>query len=716
MARTIFEFSGYLLDSGEQRFQKDGFDIQLPPKVFAVLEALLENQGQLVSNDDILQSVWKETFVEEGNIRYCVHSLRKILGDGFIETVPKRGYRFIAEVKAYSPDEFIKKFADGRIEETSSIATAAAASSNYRRISFAVILVLGFLFLYLRVPSGGESLSISRSPQAPQSLRYERLTASGRAFFVGLSRDDQHAAYVVHTEDNKYSLILHNLPSGSETTIIAPQELQIFNVQFSADGRFIYYGAHNAAERLAIYRIPLYGGSTQAITDRLTHSFSISPDGEWLAFYRRDPEAGIHELNVCRSGDCSDYRTVTTRGNGSGFVIWGASPSWSPDGTRLLSAVFTKDENGGRAKHHLVEIDLASGETSPIVEPDWHSVHQAYWSNDGREIMLLARENAGDPVQIWRLEYPSGKAERVTNDDNDYREFRPSSDFGFFIASTWSKSENLFLVPLSDPGSAKQLTFDIAGSNGAWGIKWTPDGRYILHTKASGYQIGNLWRLDLETSESKQLTFDKAALPLSIDVTPDGSFAVFSSNRTGTRHIWRVDLDGTNLRQISAEEGAVHPEISPDGKWLYFGAKGLLKMPIEGGEATQVLTDGTANHRVSPTDPTKFVGHYFDPTAKEQPYKLGLFSENDNQKPRDLNIPGRIVEWKHDGSGVYYIDSSGESFSNIWFLPLNGQKPIQITNFSDQIISNFSLSPDGSTFALSRGSAVGNIVKVNIRK
>ncbi len=713
MARTIFEFNGFLLDSGEQRFQNDGNDIVLPPRVFAVLKVFLENPGQLVSNDELMQAVWKETFVEEGNIRYCVHSLRKILGNGHIETVPKRGYRFTADVQAYTADEFIRKFAVAPVEETQRRDLSIRVEPKHKRIGFAALVALGVLFLFLRVPSGGEDPPIF---QPSRELQYDRITASGRAFFVGLSRDDQHAAYVVHTEDNRYSLVLHNLPSSSETTIIAPQELQIFNIQFSPDGKYIYYSAHNAASRLAVFRIPLYGGPPQMITDGLAHCFSISPDGEWLAFYNRIPEANVHELNVCRSGDCSKHRTVTTRGDGSGFVIWGASPSWSPDGTKLLSAAFSKNEDGGPARHHLIEIDLATGQEQPIAAPDWHSVHQSYWSSGGNEIMALVREDVGDPVQIWRLKYPSGSAERVTNDSSDYREFRPSSDFSFLIASTWSKSENLFLVPVSDPRSAQQLTFDVAGSNGAWGIKWTPDGKQLLHTKANGYQTGDLWRLNLETLESVQLTFDKDTLPLSIDVMPDGNSAVFSTNRTGHRHIWQIGLDGTNLRQVTPGDGAGHPEISPDGNWLYFSAKGLWKMPLEGGEAVQVLAEGTTNHRISPTDPTKFIGHYHDPAAKEQPYKLALFSEIENAKPRDLNIPGRLVEWKLDGSGVYYVDSSGESFSNIWFLPLNDTKPVQITNFSDQIISNFSLSPNGRTFAVSRGSAVGNIVRIDLRK
>jgi len=110
MRGNIYAFEGFLLDEAEQRLQKDGVEIQLPPRIFDVLRILVARHGTLVSYEELMDSVWGETFVEEGNLRYSVHALRKALGPGLIETVAKKGYRFSAEVRAIEREEFITQY------------------------------------------------------------------------------------------------------------------------------------------------------------------------------------------------------------------------------------------------------------------------------------------------------------------------------------------------------------------------------------------------------------------------------------------------------------------------------------------------------------------------------------------------------------------------------------------------------------------------------
>jgi DNA-binding winged helix-turn-helix (wHTH) protein/TolB-like protein len=109
MQGKIYEFEGFLLDEAQQRLQKDGVDIQLPPRIFDVLRFLVARHGTLVSYEELMDAVWGETFVEEGNLRYSVHALRKALGAGLIETVAKKGYRFTADVRAIEREEFITR-------------------------------------------------------------------------------------------------------------------------------------------------------------------------------------------------------------------------------------------------------------------------------------------------------------------------------------------------------------------------------------------------------------------------------------------------------------------------------------------------------------------------------------------------------------------------------------------------------------------------------
>jgi TolB-like protein/DNA-binding winged helix-turn-helix (wHTH) protein len=106
----LYEFGPFRLDPKEHTLLRDGRPIPLRPKVFDLLLVLIENRGHLVDKEQLMSVVWQEQFVEEGNINKNVSMLRRALGEGdngqqFIETVPKRGYRFIGDVRKVKTDE-----------------------------------------------------------------------------------------------------------------------------------------------------------------------------------------------------------------------------------------------------------------------------------------------------------------------------------------------------------------------------------------------------------------------------------------------------------------------------------------------------------------------------------------------------------------------------------------------------------------------------------
>src|SRR5262245_36939488 len=102
--RQLYEFGPFRLDVDERLLMRDGRMTPLPPKVFDTLLVLVENSGRVVSKDELMQSLWPDTFVEESNLTQNISQLRRALGDGaagaqYIETIPKRGYRFVAGVQ-----------------------------------------------------------------------------------------------------------------------------------------------------------------------------------------------------------------------------------------------------------------------------------------------------------------------------------------------------------------------------------------------------------------------------------------------------------------------------------------------------------------------------------------------------------------------------------------------------------------------------------------
>jgi TolB-like protein/Tfp pilus assembly protein PilF len=106
----IFEFGSYVLNPPERLLLREGAPVEVPPRVFDLLLALVSRGGHLLEKEELLRTVWQDSFVEEGNVNRQISTLRRILGDGpesarYIETVPKRGYRFVAPVRQRLPEE-----------------------------------------------------------------------------------------------------------------------------------------------------------------------------------------------------------------------------------------------------------------------------------------------------------------------------------------------------------------------------------------------------------------------------------------------------------------------------------------------------------------------------------------------------------------------------------------------------------------------------------
>src|SRR6266404_1394057 len=103
-----YQFKSFRLDVGERQLLNNNKPVPLTPKAFDVLAFLVERSGHLVEKDELMQTVWTDSFVEEANVARIVHTLRKVLGEDengnkYIETVAKKGYRFVAEVTADVP-------------------------------------------------------------------------------------------------------------------------------------------------------------------------------------------------------------------------------------------------------------------------------------------------------------------------------------------------------------------------------------------------------------------------------------------------------------------------------------------------------------------------------------------------------------------------------------------------------------------------------------
>jgi TolB-like protein/DNA-binding winged helix-turn-helix (wHTH) protein len=136
-SQHLYEFGPYRLDTAEQLLLREGEPVPLTPKAFETLVALVERSGHLVEKDELIKVVWSDAFVEESNLTNNVYALRKLLGPGengrsYIETVPKRGYRFTAPVRELTAEALVvEKRTLTRVVTEETVADAASPESMF---------------------------------------------------------------------------------------------------------------------------------------------------------------------------------------------------------------------------------------------------------------------------------------------------------------------------------------------------------------------------------------------------------------------------------------------------------------------------------------------------------------------------------------------------------------------------------------------------------
>jgi len=723
--KHFYEFSDFRIDPEERVLLHDGKVAPLTPKLFDTLLALVERNGKVVSKDELMKFVWPDTFVEEGNLTQNISMLRKLLGERpdepqYIETVPRRGYRFVASVKEVaeeSLDPVVQK--PPKLESVSGQTATLSAEPPLSRIGRhkrGALLVLATLMAVIAGVAFGLSKLIGlNQPKAPlTAMTVARLTHTGKAARAAISPDGMYVVHVIE-ESDKQSLWLRQVATSSEIQIAPPAEVTYIGITFSPDGNFIYYvrgrqrdlREGSFGERGTLYKMPALGKAEKKLIENVDGHITLSPDGAWLAFVRQYPNQGKSALMLAKA-DGAEEKELATRKFPDNFLP--AGPAWSPDGKIIACATnnFTSD----RPYRGVVGISVADGAEKPIGSKHWYGVtRRLAWLTDGSGILVIGAEYSRGLNQIWRLSYPGNEAQRVVNDLNDYADLSLTADSKTLAAVRADRLVNIWVAPDGNAGRAKSITAGAGREDGIRGLTWTPDGRIIYRSMAG--DVPQLRIMGADGTGGKQLSvdgnehFDPA-------VSPDGRYIVWSSSPTGRRHIWRMDIDGANPRQLTSGSNEWQPEYTPDGKWLVYQAMGysLWKTPTDGGAPTQ-LTGGLSSRPAIALDGKWVAFNRLDEASGQ--WRIAVIRFEGGSPHKIFNVPSssiyRAIRWTPDGRGVAYPITLG-SVSNIWTQPLDGGPPRQLTDFKDQLIFDFAWSRDGKQLALSRGVVNSDVVLI----
>jgi DNA-binding winged helix-turn-helix (wHTH) protein/TolB-like protein/Tfp pilus assembly protein PilF len=193
----IYRFGPFQLDVAERRLARDGASVEITPKVFDLLVLLVEHRGRLLEKGQLLDALWPDSHVEESNLSVNVSALRKALGEGpdqrlFVETVPKRGYRFVAEVEALTTPAAEPLPPPGSPPSPAVAAAPRApgadgARGSPRRRRLALAVAAGMVVL-----AGGALLWSSRPPRVRSLavLPFKPLAESGGVDHLGVGMAD----------------------------------------------------------------------------------------------------------------------------------------------------------------------------------------------------------------------------------------------------------------------------------------------------------------------------------------------------------------------------------------------------------------------------------------------------------------------------------------------------------------------------------------------
>jgi Tol biopolymer transport system component len=363
----------------------------------------------------------------------------------------------------------------------------------------------------------------------------------------------------------------------------------------------------------------------------------------------------------------------------------------------------------------LVEIGVEGGEQRTITDRRWGAIDDVAWLSDGSGLMMTASERSDGSNRVWLITYPGGDLRQVTSDLNNYWQLSVTKDSSILVTTLKQQAADTNLyIQAGDAGAAARLTSGSARMDGWSGISWTPDGKIVYSSGASGKS--EIWMMDSDGGNQKQLTVDLGSGTRGLSVSPDGRYIVFVSKRAGPPQVWRVDIDGGNPKQLTFGVVGFNPFFSPDGRWVFYfdGAETphASKVSIDGGEPVE-LTSPFSN----------IVPRGFSPDGKLFAYKpsgvqrgrkgLDIASTEDGKPIKRLELP-RNIQWAPDGKSITYQEKS-DGFSNLWLLPLGGGPPKQLTNFKDKEDGGkeFAWSRDGKYLVFNRTFQASDIVLIN---
>jgi DNA-binding winged helix-turn-helix (wHTH) protein/Tol biopolymer transport system component len=626
---TSFHVGPWLVEVPLNRLRNNGATIQLEPKIMQVLVRLAETPGEVVRKEELIRSVWAETFVTDDVLTRSISELRKALEDDarqprFIETIPRSGYRLLVTSTAAQSEA---AYGSLGLPQTAGPFTAQRPTNKVIAGALAA-LALTVALAWWMWPD-----------PAPALAGYKQLTSDGERKIGPLAADEGRIYFVART--GKGRALAQVSVHGGEASLIPTslgEDADLLGVSPDFSELLLFSSSNDTAER-PLYALPLPAGSPRPIGNIVASDATWSSDGGQIAF------AHERSLYIARR-DGSDLRRI----------IELPSPpfglSWSPSG-EIIRFYLARKNGPGR---ELWEVS-SSGTHLQRLFPRWDgtfSGRAGTWTPDGRwyvfgafregrMVVCAVREHGRfwpwprtEPVQLTSA--PANVVLPVFSRDGKK----------LFVMTGVSRTE----VLRYDSSSKRFVRYAaISGIS----FDFLPNGQSVIYNRMPGFA---LMRSRLDGSGQTQLVFPpiSARLPR---LSPDGSRIAFVG-MPGDDGIFVVPASGGVPEKVLGGRLS-DPDWSPDGTRLVLTAVGMPP-----AQSHLVLVDLKTHHTEDiPGSEDMASARWsrdgrFIAALQGSIGPLVVFDFVTHSWTRLASSPVASQEWSRDGQYLYFISMRRE--------------------------------------------------------
>jgi len=706
----FYEFGDFKLDRKRRILTKNDVPVGLSARAFELLFVFVQNEGRVLGHEELLDKVWEGTFVEQSNLKKSVSALRQILGENpnenlYIKTVPRRGYCFVASVRALN-DEPQRE--DILMVENLSDSISPKNATNFPPINSRKIKILGAVgVISLIILIFGvwkfwiEASKVNKFRL--ENLKIQKLTTGGNIRQAAISPDGKTVVYATFDNLSRQTLWAKRIGQPNAIQLIPAQAAHFEDICISPDNNFVYFGLIENKAQENMFKIPISGGVTlRKIAENVASNPTFSPDGKKIAFVRDTPDK-MRRLIIANADDGSEEREIFSVLDKHNLI----EPIWSPDGKKI--AFVSSDVNEKGRNWTISEISPEGGTKREIFTPQKEKVLTASWERDGNGLIMSAEPKGSRLMQIWRVAYPSGEISRLTNDFSDYGNITLSFDGNSILSVQSDKIGDIWTMNWTMLQNTTRLT-DLQNLTGVF--KVLPDGKILGETIENGQFQLQIFNND---GTNPQPIFSNNASDRSPSLLPDNKSFLFISRRGGTQEVWKSDIDGRNSRQLTDEKTfTMFPKLSPNGDEIYFTMYDnaiwrLAKMSSQGGNYRYLTDEPTGTFSFSPDGKT-IAYNYLDGQNKRWMVAVRNLADFSVLKSFDI-APISLLEWSPDGKNlVYNVSETYRDGGSLWLQSLDGSPPKPLLETKEDRVFWVEWSPDKQKLYMTRGKTISNIV------